>query len=340
MFSTSAPAMRDHLLDLLARVRHHRQRAERERRVRRLVHDDVVRDLVDERLRARARRRRESPGAHARPFTLRMSTGPSPAPSSASPCRTASVGRARRAARGLARAAARARAARRASPSACSRRRASPRRRAARPGSRRGRGPSKRWSTASSPCPPVTIAAARAELDQALRELAPSTPSPASARASIRFGVTTVASGKSRATSAPTASSCEQLRARARDHHRVDDERHRVAARGTPATASITAREKSIPVFAASTPMSEKTASSCARHELGGSSCTAVTPTVFCAVSATIADMPYAPGGGERLQVGLDAGAAAAVGAGDRQCAWNASWHSLRRHDPDQVRRV
>ena len=39
----------DHLLDLLGRMRHHRQRAERERRVRGLVHDHVVRDLVDER---------------------------------------------------------------------------------------------------------------------------------------------------------------------------------------------------------------------------------------------------------------------------------------------------
>ena len=48
-------------------------------------------------------------------------------------------------------------------------------------------------------------------------------------------------------------------------------------------------REKSMPVFAASTPMSEKTASSCARTNSGATSCTAATPTVFCAVSATIA---------------------------------------------------
>ena len=40
----------DHLLDLLPRVCHHRQRAESQRCVRRLVHDDVIRDLVDERL--------------------------------------------------------------------------------------------------------------------------------------------------------------------------------------------------------------------------------------------------------------------------------------------------
>ena len=56
MLSTSDDARPRHLLDLLACMRHHRQRAERERRVRRLVHDDVVRDLVDERLAARASR--------------------------------------------------------------------------------------------------------------------------------------------------------------------------------------------------------------------------------------------------------------------------------------------
>ena len=54
-------------------------------------------------------------------------------------------------------------------------------------------------------------------------------------------------------------------------------------------------REKSIPVFAASTPMSAKTASSWARTNAGGSSCTAVTPSVFCAVSATIALVPKQP---------------------------------------------
>jgi hypothetical protein len=48
-------------------------------------------------------------------------------------------------------------------------------------------------------------------------------------------------------------------------------------------------REKSIPVFAASTPMSPNTASSCATMNASGSSCTAVTATVLCAVSATSA---------------------------------------------------
>ncbi len=90
MFSTSAARERDHLLDLLARVRHHGQRAERKRRVRRLVHDDVVRDLVDERLaRAQLAQCASRCNAHAAPLRSKTSTGPSPAPISASPCRTA-----------------------------------------------------------------------------------------------------------------------------------------------------------------------------------------------------------------------------------------------------------
>ena len=87
-----------------------------------------------------------------------MSTGPSPAPSSARPCRPRRLRPRARRARPR-RAAARARAALRASPSGCSRRRASPRRRWRSTGISKWRAPSKRWSTASSPWPPVTIAA-------------------------------------------------------------------------------------------------------------------------------------------------------------------------------------
>ena len=60
---------------------------------------------------------------------------------------------------------------------------------------------------------------------------------------------------------------------------------------------------KSIPVLAASA-MSSKTASSCARANAGGASCTAVTAVVFWAVRATIALMPWQAR--EGLQVGLD----------------------------------
>ena len=50
-----------------------------------------------------------------------------------------------------------------------------------------------------------------AELVDALRQLAARGPSPASASASWRFGVTTVASGKSRDTSVSTASLCSNF---------------------------------------------------------------------------------------------------------------------------------
>ena len=42
---------------------------------------------------------------------------------------------------------------------------------------------------------------------------------------------------------------------------------------------------------------------------------------MFCTVTAVIAVMPYTPSDAERLEVGLDAGAAARVGAGDRERA-------------------
>ena len=153
--------------------------------------------------------------------------------------------------------------------------------------------PSKRWSTASSPWPPVTIAARAPSPTSRSASSAPRDASPTSARASTRFGVTTVASGKSRATSAPTASSCEQLRAGRRDHHRVDDERHADAsARHGGDRLDHGARERAS--------RSSRRRRRCRRtprraapsRTSAGTSCTAVTPTVFWAVSATIADMP------------------------------------------------
>ena len=66
-------------------------------------------------------------------------------------------------------------------------------------------------------------------------------------------------------------------------------------SRRKSATASTMRALKSMPVFAASTPMSSKTASSCARANAGGASWTAVTEVVFWAVSATIALIPWQP---------------------------------------------
>src|SRR5690348_17748897 len=63
-----------HLLDLVERVRHHRQRAERERRVGGLVHDHVVRDLVDERDRKSTRLNSSHPSISYAVFCLKKKT--------------------------------------------------------------------------------------------------------------------------------------------------------------------------------------------------------------------------------------------------------------------------
>src|SRR5262249_38536780 len=180
----------DHLLDLLASVRHHRQRADGECRIGGLVHDDVVRDLVDERLRAaelaegRARR-----CGHCLLLRSRTSTGPSPAPISTSPLATAVEATA---------------AALRAASS-----RSSPRARRAAgvaewvqpapgvaatacraPGISWCSEPSKRWSTAPSPCPPVTTTAAEPRSWMASASSVRVPWRPASTSASGTFGVT------------------------------------------------------------------------------------------------------------------------------------------------------
>ena len=50
-----------------------------------------------------------------------------------------------------------------------------------------------------------------------------------------------------------------------------------------------------MPVLAAPAPMSSSTALICSLTNAGGSCSIAVTPRVFCAVSATMADIPCAP---------------------------------------------
>ena len=52
---------------------------------------------------------------------------------------------------------------------------------------------------------------------------------------------------------------------------------------------------ESIPVFAAWTPMSSTTTAICSRINDVGSSRISVTPVVFCAVIAVIADVPWTP---------------------------------------------
>ena len=86
------------------------------------------------------------------------------------------------------------------------------------------------------------------------------------------------------------------------------------------ATASTMAAVASMPVLTASAPMSPTTASICAVTMSAGTVWIPVTPSVFCAVMAVMADGAVDAVGGERLEVGLDSGAAARVAAGDCQC--------------------
>ena len=101
--------------------------------------------------------------------------------------------------------------------------------RAARPGSRRARVPSKRWSTG------VVAVAAGDDRRPARRARASRSASSrrAPSRAGERDGLVQVRRDHRREREEPRDERAdrvvlEQLRARARDHHRVDDERHRM----------------------------------------------------------------------------------------------------------------
>ncbi len=66
-------------------------------------------------------------------------------------------------------------------------------------------------------------------------------------------------------------------------------------AESLSATTSIAGVLKSIPVFAASAPISERTASSCSPMNAGGKAWMALTSFVFCAVMAVSTLMPKPP---------------------------------------------
>ena len=84
----------------------------------------------------------------------------------------------------------------------------------------------------------------------------------------------------------------EQLRARARDHHRVDDQRHTVHGEEVGDRLDQLAREEHPRLRRVDADVVEDGLELRPRTNSGGSSCTAVTPSVFCAVSATIALVP------------------------------------------------
>ena len=189
-------------------------------------------------------------------------------------------------------------------------------------------------STTSSPSKKTSVACvavaagdddgARAErVDRARQLLAVERPPAASsARASGRFGVTTVARGRTRSTQRGLGAAVEQPRAGLGDHHRVDDDRRAAgpAGRAPRATASIVAAVAEHPdLHRVDADVARRRPGPGRRSSRAGPARRRRRATVFCAVIAVIAVMPCTPAARERLQVGLDAGAAAGVRAGDRQ---------------------
>ncbi len=106
------------------------------------------------------------------------------------------------------------------------------------------------------------------------------------------FGVTISARGSSSSRSAWIASS-RSSRSPLFATITGSTTRFSIRCRRTPAaTVAMIGALESIPVLAASAPMSPSTASSCAAMTSTGISWTAVTPTVFCAVIAVSTLLP------------------------------------------------
>src|SRR5262245_18489957 len=123
----------------------------------------------------------------------------------------------------------------------------------------------------------------------------PSTRRPVSASASSRFGVTSVARGRSRARRTCSASGSRRasplVARRTGSTTRAGTGRRPSAS----ATTSTTAGPRSMPVFAARTSRSSRTAASCWRTSSGGTAMTARTPRVSCTVSAVRTLAPCTP---------------------------------------------
>ena len=131
----------------------------------------------------------------------------------------------------------------------------------------------------------------------------------------------------------------QQLRARARDHHRIDDERDATLVQEIGDGVDDRFREEHPRLRGVDTDVIEDgvelRADEVARQLVNGGDLLRV-------LRRQRDERRHAvhAGGGECLQVGLDPGTAARIGRCDRQGARNGRGSSLRRHDPDQVRRV
>ena len=216
----------------------------------------------------------------------------------------------------------------RAPRSGCSRSRGRRRRGAVARRSPRARWPSKKRSAPSSRWPPVTTAArgrARGRRARAPRARRPA-PSPVSARASGRFGRD---DGGARQDPLDQRLLAPPARAGRRRSRRPSPGRRRPGASPTrssaSATAAIVGSSASIPIFTASTPMSVGDGAHLGDDDLRGQRLDRVTSTRVLRGDRGDRRRPVHAAARERLQVGLDPGAAAGVRAGDRQRDGNAA---------------
>ena len=118
------------------------------------------------------------------------------------------------------------------------------------------------------------------------------TAMPASAPASWRFGVTTVASGSISLTSAARASGSSSESPDLAIMTGSSTTCPCASARSRPATSAMIGAVESMPIFTASAPKSDSTESSCLPTNAGGRLKTPWTPTEFCAVTAVSTLMP------------------------------------------------
>ena len=273
-----------------------------------------------------------SPRASARSIA---STGPAPPPSSRSPLATASPGERRARCAPPAEALPERQRGGEQRPSACSPSRARRRRGGAGPRSRPPRraacGAVERSSVglARVAVPARQDHGSRAERAapraRGARPLARRRP-PRAARRAAPAPRARSASARSRAAgSARRARPARPLRAAARRTRRPSPGRRPPAC--PPPSSSSAAATASVVSTAAEHPDLHRVDADVRRHRArpararsrAGSGARRCTPSVFCAVIAVIAQAPWTPQRGERLEVGLDAGAAARVRAGDRE---------------------
>ncbi len=170
--------------------------------------------------------------------------------------------------------------------------------------------------------PPVTTTAfgPSSKTPRASSSCVAPSPKPVNSQASGIFGVATVRSGSSRSTSAVLRLVVHQRRPALSHHHRIDNHRRRRRpASSARRNRSIVAAEPSMPIFTASAPMSSATARIWSTIVSGETASTASTADGVLRGDRGDRSHSVHAAARKRLQVGLDARAAAGVRAGDRE---------------------